>query len=91
MTWREGAEAASDDGHGAELGPGLVDHVGAGGVLLAVLPIPPLQVVVRAGDGHLHGCASVEGAELDAEREKCGWDRRRGDGDRQGSRFVESS
>lgn len=53
----EGAEAAGDDGHGAELGPGLVDHVGAGGVLLAVLAIPPLQVVVRAGDGHLHGCS----------------------------------
>lgn len=55
MAWGEGAEAASDDGHGAELGPGLVDHVGAGGALLAVVPIAPLQVVVRAGDGHLHG------------------------------------
>lgn len=55
----EGAEAAGDDGHGAELGPGLVDHVGAGGALLAVVPIAPLQVVVRAGDGHLHGWASV--------------------------------
>lgn len=52
----EGAEAACDDGHGAELGPGLVDHVGAGGVLLAVLAVATLQVVVGAGDGHLHGC-----------------------------------
>ena len=52
----EGSEAAGDDGHGAELGPGLVHHVGAGGALLAVVSsIPPLQVVVRAGDGHLHG------------------------------------
>lgn len=55
MAWSEGAEAACDDGHGAELGPGLVHHVGAGGALLAVVPIAPLQVVVRAGDGHLHG------------------------------------
>lgn len=54
MPWSEGAEAASDDGHGAELCPGLVHHVGAGGTL-AVVPIPPLQVMVRAGDGHLHG------------------------------------
>lgn len=55
MTWSEGAEAASDDGHGAKLGPGLVHHVGAGGTLLAVVSIPSFQVVVRAGDGHLHG------------------------------------
>lgn len=56
---REGAEAACDDGYGAELGPGLVHHVGAGGVLLAVLAVAPLQVVVGAGDGHLHGCSGV--------------------------------
>ena len=55
MAWSEGAEAARDDGHGAELGPGLVHHVGAGGALLAVVSIPPLQVVVCTGDGHLHG------------------------------------
>lgn len=55
VAWSKRAEAAGDDGHGAELGPGLVDHVGAGGALLAVVPIPPLQVVIRAGDGHLHG------------------------------------
>lgn len=54
MARSEGAKAASDDGHRAELGPRLVDHTGAGGVLLAVVPISPLQVVVRAGDGHLH-------------------------------------
>ena len=54
MAWGEGAEAASDDGHGAKLGPGLVHHIGAGGALLAVVPIAPLQVVVRTGDGHLH-------------------------------------
>lgn len=59
MTWREGPEAASDDGHGAKLGPGLVHHVWTGGVLLAVLAIAPLQVVVCAGDGHLHGCSSL--------------------------------
>lgn len=62
MAWSEGAEAASDDGHGAELGPSLVHHVGAGGVLLAVLPIPPFQVVICAGDGHLHGCAFGRGS-----------------------------
>lgn len=62
MAWREGAEASRNDGHGTELGPGLVDHVGAGGALLAVVPIAPLQVVVRTGDGHLHGWASVGGA-----------------------------
>lgn len=50
MAWREGAEASRDDGHGTELGPGLVDHIGAGGALLAVVPIAPLQVVVRTGD-----------------------------------------
>ncbi len=61
MAWGEGAEAAGDDGHRAELGPGLVHHVGAGGTLLAVVPISPLQVVVRTGDGHLHGCALVKG------------------------------
>lgn len=55
MARSEGAKAASDDGHSAELGPGLVHHIGAGGVLLAVVPIAPLQVVVRTGDGHLHG------------------------------------
>lgn len=78
MAWSEGAEAASDDGHGAELGPGLVHHVGAGGVLLAVLPIPPFQVVVCAGDGHLHGCASDEAAELETKRKQCRLDRRSG-------------
>lgn len=62
MARREGAEASRDDGHGTELGPGLVDHIGAGGALLAVVPIAPLQVVVRTGDGHLHGWASVGGA-----------------------------
>lgn len=51
----EGAEAAGNDGHCPELGPGLVHHVGAGGALLAVVPIAPLQVVIRTGDGHLHG------------------------------------
>lgn len=55
VPWSEGAEAARDDGHGAELGARLVHHVGAAGALLAVVPIAPLQVVVRAGDGHLHG------------------------------------
>lgn len=70
MTWSEGAKAASDDGHSAELGPGLVHHVGAGGILLAVLPVPPLQVVVCAGDGHLHGCALVEGSRARDGEEK---------------------
>lgn len=60
MARREGAKAAGDDGHSAKLGPGLVHHIGAGGILLAVLTITPLQVVVRAGNGHLHGCTSVE-------------------------------
>ena len=55
----EGAKAAGDDGHRAELGPRLVDHIGAGGTLLAVVPVAPLQVVVRAGDGHLHGCRLI--------------------------------
>lgn len=55
MAWREGAEASSNDGHGTELGPGLVHHVGAGGALFAVVPIAPLQVVIRTGNGHLHG------------------------------------
>lgn len=62
VAWGEGAKAASDDGHRAELGPGLVHHVGAGGALLAVVPIAPLQVVVRTGYGHLHGWASGEGS-----------------------------
>ncbi len=70
MPWGEGAEAASDDGHGAELGSGLVHHIGAGGTLLAVVPIPPLQVVVRTGDGHLHGWALVEGAESESKKKK---------------------
>lgn len=55
MPWSKGAEAASDDGNSPELRPGLVHHVGAGGTLLAVVPIAPLQVVVSTGDGHLHG------------------------------------
>jgi len=55
VPWGEGAEAARDDGHGAELGPVLVHHVGAAAALLAVVPVAPRQVVVRAGDGHLHG------------------------------------
>lgn len=50
MSGSEGAEATGDDGHSSELGPGLVHHVGAGGALLAVVPIAPLQVVVRTGD-----------------------------------------
>lgn len=51
---REGAKAAGDDGHRAELGPRRVDHVGAGGAL-AALPVAALQVVVGTRDGHLHG------------------------------------
>lgn len=59
MAWCEGPKAASDDGHSAKLGPGLVHHIGTGGVLLAVLTIAPLQVVVCAGNGHLHSCSSL--------------------------------
>ncbi|KAJ1088119.1 hypothetical protein NDU88_001278 [Pleurodeles waltl] len=57
---REGAQAARDDGHGAEPGARGVHHVGGAGVLLAVplVPIAALQVVLRAGDGHLHGSAA---------------------------------
>lgn len=68
VAWSEGAEAASNDGNGPELCPGLVHHVGAGGTLLAVVPIAPLQVVVGTGDGHLHGCPSVKGAESEMQR-----------------------
>lgn len=80
MAWSEGAEAASDDGHGAELGPSLVHHVGAGGVLLAVLPIPPFQVVICAGDGHLHGCALDKGAGFETKGKKCRLGRRSANG-----------
>lgn len=53
----EGAQAASDQGHGAEAGPSMAGGVGAGGVLLAVLPAVAwgLQAVVRARERHLHG------------------------------------
>lgn len=52
----EGAQAASDQGHGAEAGTGLAGRVRAGGVLLAVLAVPwGLQPVVCAGERHLHG------------------------------------
>lgn len=53
----EGAQAASDQGHGAEAGACLAGRVGAGGVLFAVLAVSRgLQPVVRARKGHLHGC-----------------------------------
>lgn len=72
----EGTEAAGDDGHRAELGPRLVDHVGARGVLLAVLAVSTLQVVVGAGNGNLHGCG-VQSAEGGRRRgTKCGSFRR---------------
>ena len=50
----EGAKTSCDDGHRAELGSGGIDHIGAGGVLLAVVTIATLQVVVGASDGDLH-------------------------------------
>lgn len=53
----EGAQAAGDQGHGAEAGSGMAGRVGAGGVLLAVLAVARgLQPVVRTRKGHLHGC-----------------------------------
>ena len=53
----EGAQAAGDQGHGAEAGAGLAGCVGAAGVLLAVLAVSRgLQPVVRACKGYLHGC-----------------------------------
>lgn len=53
----EGAQAASNQGHGAEAGTGLACCVGAGGVLLAVLTITwGLQPVVCTRKGHLHDC-----------------------------------
>lgn len=57
MLGGEGPQAAGDNRHGPEFGPGCVHHVGRGGVLLAdepLFPIATLQVVLRAGDGHLH-------------------------------------
>lgn len=53
----EGPQAAGDNRHRPEFGPGGVHHVGSSGVLLAdepLFPIATLQVVLRAGDGHLH-------------------------------------
>ncbi|TNN28143.1 hypothetical protein EYF80_061710 [Liparis tanakae] len=53
----EGAQAASDQRHGAEASAGLAGRVGAGGALLAVLAVTRrLQPVVRTRKGHLHGC-----------------------------------
>ena len=52
----EGAQAASDQRHGAEASTGLAGAVGAGGILLTVLAVPRgLQPVVRTCKRHLHG------------------------------------
>lgn len=53
----EGAQAASNQGHCAESSAGMAGCVGAGGVLLAVLPPIAwgLQTMVRACKRHLHG------------------------------------
>lgn len=60
----EGAQAAGDEGHGAEARPGGAARVGAGGAAgLAAVPVAVprrLQVVVGAGEGHLHACSPVE-------------------------------
>lgn len=77
MSGCEGAKAASDDSHRPELCPGLVHHIGTGGALLTVVPIPPLEVVVRAGNRHLHDGANVEAAKSETERKKYRWDSRR--------------
>lgn len=44
----EGAQTAGDQGHCAEAGSGMAGSVGAGGILLTVLPIArSLQPMVR--------------------------------------------
>lgn len=53
----EGTQAASNQGYCAESSAGMAGCVGAGGVLLAVLPpiAWSLQTMVRACKRHLHG------------------------------------
>lgn len=65
MLRRERSQTASDNRHRPKFGPGCIHYVGGSGVLLAdepVFTIATLQVVLCAGDGHLHralGAASV--------------------------------